>query len=178
MHDPIFDLHDQGKRDIPRQEDHPLILAWLRLCADPLQRCERKNCHRMAYVAVDEYEDGAFLEQEMNKSNIIFMKDIEDKLWRHTVEEQLSGKYTVYQTFYHCREHILSLLMAFLNTEKREELAEMLDGLQTRRYTMVQWHRLSDPNMGIIALVKPQITTPEALLEGLKHDVPGWKLQK
>ena len=178
-HDPLFDLPDVGKRDIPRREDHPLLLAWIRPCSDPLQRCEQKNCTRPAYVEVAEYEDWTFAEAEMKKSQIILMHEIEDKLWRHTLEEQLGGKYTVYQTCYWCRDYMITLLMRFLNTKKHEDITEVLDGMRDKHYTLVQYHRLSYPEMGLCAIVPERVTTPNAFLDWLKSGVEiDLKLQR
>src|SRR5712692_9849886 len=126
----------------------PLILAWIKLCTDPLQHCERKNCGRLASFAIDEYEDRRVVEEAL-KRNIIDLAALEDTLWKHAQAEQMKGIFTVHQTFYNCLHCLQQLIMRFLNTNKGEDIRALLSFVQAGKCTAVQWHYLSWPEQGL-----------------------------
>jgi len=164
---------------IPHQEDLPLILAWIKPCTDPHQGCKRHQCTRPAAFLIEEYEDKRLIEEAFERGGIIDMTALEDTIWQHTMREQMVGNYVVHQVDYSCKEHQLYWLAQFLNTKEKQELAVVLDGVRRGDYTLIQWHRLSNPELGLCALVKPEITTPQQFvaLDRQEH-TPAWHLGK
>ena len=163
---------------IPKREDLPLILAWIRRYDDLALRCEgRPNCQRLASFAIAGYEDTALIQAELQSGKP--QEQVIDTVWRNTMHEQMLGHYTVHETLHWCMDCQMYYLMHFLNTAKDKELRVTLEGVRDGKYSLIQWHKLSNPDLGLCAVVPLHITTPEAFLTWLKRGVEfEYKLQE
>ena len=159
------------KTNVPRAEDMPLILGWIK----PHQGHVCEKCKQPAGFQIDEYEDRSVIEKELNEQ-VVFIDALEDKLWQHTVKEQMAGDYIVHQTYFRCLDCLLPLLQTFLNTPHTGQLREVLTKAPAKGYSFVQYHWLSYPEFGLLAVTKAK-SIPE-LLSQFKDDVPGYKIRR
>jgi hypothetical protein len=150
------------QQGVPEAEDIPIVLAVIRSCADPLQRCERKRCNRLAVFTVDGYEDQTTLEQAAARLGLAEWRRVEEELWKQTVREQMLNHFTVYQTFSICLPCQLDVLKTFLCTNLERDIKGLLAIVLSSPMRLVQFHFLSYPEMGMVTLT-PCTTVPEFL---------------
>jgi len=155
------------KTTIPEAEDLPLVLAMIKKCHDPFQKCKRPHCGRQAVFAVDEYEDKQVIEDAIRKGlSIHTYKELEELIWQHTKQEQMLNHFTVHGVYYSCFAHELQLLMAFLNTPLDRDLRLLLTTLPDAG-AIVQFHYLSRPDDGCVS---PTLcTTAEAWMDWMRN---------
>jgi hypothetical protein len=160
---------------IPESEDMPLILAWIRPCTTMGQRCER--CSVLADFHVDEYEDKAIIEREVAKGGVIIERELEEKLWQATKNEQMRGQYTVHQSYFRCTDHLVQLIKHFLNTPYEKDIRAVLSLVAQGKKTAVQFHFLSHPDLGQLALSDEE--TPQGFVRMLAREKRVvWKVQE
>jgi hypothetical protein len=132
----------------------------------------------MAAFTDESYEDKDVILGDLRRGMPI--KQVEDKLWKHTMREQMANRFTIYETIHTCHPCLLDNLMHFLNTKKDMELREMLTHMQDKKkYALVMWHFLSYPEMGLCTPTPLEYTTPQEFHAWLKKGIrQEWKVQK
>lgn len=158
-------------KHIPRQEDMPLILAWIH----PHQGAVCEKCKQGAAFRIEEYEDRSVIEEGL-KGPVVFLDVLEERLWQNTVREQMRGDYLVHQTAYFCLRCEVGMLSRFLNTPHTQELHYALAEMPKKGYSFVQYHMLSDPDYGLLAVT--QALSIAELLHQFKTAAPSYKLQR
>jgi len=149
----------------------PLILGWIK----PHQGHVCEKCKQPAGFQIDEYEDRSVIEKELNEQ-VVFIDALEDKLWQHTVKEQMHGNYIVHHTCYFCLSCEVGILRYFLNTPHTDQLREVLAKAPAKGYSFVQYHWLSYPEFGLLAVTRAK-NIPE-LLAQFKTDTPSYKIKR
>jgi hypothetical protein len=158
---------DDRSKIVPPQEDMPLLLAWVRPIRVHLA-CSRRNCGATAQFEIDCYEDIRPVLPAL--AHGVPLKEVEDRLWKQTTAEQLAGRYIIHMHEYECHDCARRATAAFINTKETLEIEVMLDAVARGTHTLVQYHFLSNPTVGLVTPINNRlgVNTPQEWLAWMR----------